>query len=270
MATPATTTRFFIDESGTPDKYAATIHLSHDKFFTIAAVTIRQPDYLIFKSEMNTLCKKYRKYLIDKEIKSSYIRYSNPSNISSTIPPEYEFHKYPEGQEQYLSFNSELKALLEKTNFRVLSVTTNKYLAGIMYPRTNLHYTLMSDLWERIAISIVLNECTRVKIVFDPTKGNADKVVFESYTKFKTRGSSFISDSILKKLNLSKYIFPVDSEASRGIQLADLCAHPIKTYVEHGNYLFYETVVKLKLHSNAKDRRTEKTVYMGNKVCLNR
>ena len=270
MSVPKSLTRIFIDESGTPERYIPAENLEHDRFVTMAAAIIEGPDYATFKKEMEELHGAYSEYLGDKEIKSRYIRRSNPSGIGNIKkPPPYTFYKFPGGQNIYDSFCADLKDILLKTPFLIISTTTNKELAQIKYPRLNFHRVLLYDLWERISIYHKLNGCKKMRIVFDRSKSNFDLILKESYSEFKENGTWYFNDERLNSLNLERDVYSCESEDSWGIQLVDLCAHPIKKYIEHGRYPFFDEIIKKKLHRWVIDKKTNTNINMGTKVTLN-
>lgn len=269
MTSSAQTTRIFIDESGSPEEWVEGLNLEHDKYFTLAAVAIKQPDYISFKKGLNTLCQKYVQYLLGKEIKSRYIRFSNPRIKEPEVEPIYEFYKYPNGVEQYDAFNAELKALIKATEFSIMSVSTNKVKAKELHPRLDIHRTLLSDLWERISIYNHFQNKPKMCILFDPCKPKYDEALKDSYFRFKERGSWYFTPARLGAVNLNRNIYPCDSEGSRGIQLADLCAHPIRKSVEKGKTPFFKEVIKEKLHASVKDAKSGKVIAMGMKISLN-
>lgn len=269
MTTSPDVTRVFIDESGSPDVWEEAVNLEHDRFFTLAATIIKQPAYVKFKSDMHELCHRYEKYLLGKEIKSRYIRYSNPRNGKFEIEPAYEFYKYDDGIKKYNDFNSELKDILKATEYKIVSVSTNRAVAKEIYPHINFHRTLLTDLWERIAIYNYLNGKPKMFILFDPCKANYDEALKDSYFRFIEQGSSYVDKSRLPGLQLNKYVYPCDSENSRGIQLSDLCAYPIKIFAEKNKSDYFSEMVKPKLYGFVKDKRTGKTINVGMKISLN-
>lgn len=266
---PIETTRIFIDESGSPDPFIYGKHQEHDKYFTVAAVVMKQSVYIQFKKGLRVIQEKYEPYIHGKEIKSNYIRCSNPKTIKQeSKPPEYTFYKERKGQKIYNSFCLEIKELLKSTDFKIISVTVDKEGAGKKYPNFDLHYIMLCDLWERIAIYYALNDKPKIKILFDRTKCNADLVLKKSYKNFKESGTWYWGKERLAVLNLDKDVYSADSERSKGLQLADLCAHPIKKRVEHGSHEFYSEVIESKIHGRVTDKTTNKTINMGIKKCL--
>lgn len=263
--------RIFTDESGSPDPYNSSRHNAGEKVFTVASVVIVQKEYLVFKSGLLALKNKYKKYLDDKEIKSRSIRRANPKGVDPEDPPDYDFWKYPEGQEKYENFCIEMKELVKKTDFKIISVSTNKEKAQKLHPSKDILKTVMTDLWERLFIHHYLAKIKNSHIVFDPTGRLDDQTIVSSYDNFRAHGSWFIDAERLTIANLKKHIFSYSSDASPGIQLADYCAYPIKRYVEENKGgPFFEEVIKPKLCRTASDRKTGKNIMMGIKISLNR
>ncbi|HVY36025.1 MAG TPA: DUF3800 domain-containing protein [Candidatus Paceibacterota bacterium] len=269
MPISGNTVRIFIDESGTPDAYVSGKHQEHDKYFTIAAVVIHQKAYEVFKSRMNAICETYSPYLLNKEIKSNYIRLSNPRTLKEGQTPPYIFYQFPEAQELYDVFCSHIKTLIKETEFEIISVTTNKEHAGQKHPAHSIQQTLLGDLWERIAIFYVINKRPNIKILFDRTKSHYDLILKKSFESFKRFGTWYFPEEVVSQLRLDKDVYSCDSEDSRGIQLVDLCAYPIKKQHEKGNHDFYAKVIKGKLHTPVTDKRSKKTINMGTKRSLN-
>lgn len=268
-ASPIIMHRVFIDESGTPDVFRKGVHQEHDKFFTMAAVVLAQVDYALYKDAMGALCEKYVKYLQGTEIKSNYIRCSNPKYIKERQTPEYIFYQFDDGQEQYDAFCADLKEVLQAASFQVISVTTNKEVAGQKFPHLPIHDTVLLNLWERISIFSVLNSNPRMRIVFDRTKTVSDQLLKESYQRFIQHGSWYFRAKNLAELKLDRDCYSCDSEDSIGLQLADLIAYPVKKQMEKGDHDFFQRIVRGKLHPRAKDNRNGKKIVMGNKLSLN-
>jgi hypothetical protein len=268
--------RIFIDESGTPDKFVKGKHQEHDKYFTLAAVIISEIEYKKYKKGIYSISAKYKKYIQGEEIKSNYIRCSNPDYVRGKpkYTPVYTFYQDQEnGKQIYEEFCEEIKVLITATDFQIVSVTTNKEVAGKKYPHLNLHDVMLNDLWERIAIHIMLlEESSKIRIMFDPTKGNADIILRDSYAYFKQHGSWYFTDERmeeLNKFNLDKSVYPCDSEECIGLQLADLCAYPIKKQAEHQNNKFFKDIIRGKLRAKVQDTATRKGINMGMKITLN-
>lgn len=267
--TPTYMVRIFIDESGSPERYIDGYHESHDKYFTIAAVILRQVDYTAYKYGISELCLKYEKYLQGKELKSNYIRYSNPKAVKEGKTPAYIFNQFDDGLEKYYEFNDELKILIQNTDFSIVSVTTNKEVADQKYPHIPMHETLLCNLWERISIYHMINSRPRMKIVFDRTEGKSDLITKESYQFFKENGSKYFGNQRLAELELGKDVYSAVSDDSLGLQLADLMAYPIKKQLENGGNDFFSKIVKGKLHPFVTDKKSGKVVMMGTKRSLN-
>lgn len=263
--------RIFIDESGTPDSYDKNKHQVHDKYFTLAAVIITPNEYKKYKKGILDISEKYVQYLNGKEIKSNHIRCSNPLYIKDGGKAVFTFYLDKEiGQEKYNEFCTDIKDLILLTDFKIISTTTNKEVAGIRYSSLNLHHVLLNDLWERVSIYYHLQKTKpKMRIMFDATKGDADKILRESYARFKTSGSWYFEGDRLNDLNLDKDVWPHDSEECIGIQLADLCAYPIKKQIETRSHKFFTDVVNKKLHGNVQDVKTRKRINMGTKISLN-
>jgi hypothetical protein len=261
--------RVFIDESGSPDRYIEGHHEPHDKYFTLAAVVIQQANYTSFKENLVGLRSKYDKYLLGKELKSNYIRYSNPRAVKPTDDPAYHFCKHADGQQHYEAFNAELKSLLQGTDFTVLSVTTDKERADKRYPQMPMYQTLLSNLWERISIYHLVNARPRMRIVFDRTNSDNDLILKGSYQFFKESGTWYFGEERLNRLELGKDVYSAVSDDSVGLQLADMMAHPIKKKMETGVSPFFDAVVRAKLHSSVLDSKSGKMVAMGRKRSLN-
>lgn len=263
--------RLFIDESGSPDKYIPDKTEDHDKFFTIACVLIEQSNYLKFKQELDVIRGRYSIYLLNKEIKSNYIRVSNPKYLASkgaTNSPYLFWKNKIDGQKIYDSFCAEIRFLLQLTEFKIVSVTIDKQTVQDKFPNHNHHYAMLLDLWERISIYYLLNNKPKMKIVFDRTKGYADTILKKTYADFKRQGTWFFNGERLTGLNLDKDVYSCDSESSVGIQLVDLCAYPIKKFHEGKENDFFKHVIKSKLYNDVKDRKTGKRIKMGTKRCF--
>ncbi len=262
--------RVFIDESGVPDRWKSNRHESHNKYFTLAAVLIYQPEYRKYQQGIKAISDKYKEYLNGEEVKSNSIRRSNPSYVKGEDTPPYSFYlNKEEGQTKFDEFCADLKKLILETDFKVVSVTTNKESAASKYPHINLHHVLLNDLWERISIFIFIQEeRPRLNIMFDETRGNADTILVDSYHRFKQYGSWYFSGQKLTDLNLDRSVYPFDSKDCIGIQLADLCAHPIKKQAENRNHKFFLEIVRPKLHRQVQDVNTRKRINMGMKISL--
>lgn len=268
MPNSSNSVRIFIDESGTPEKFILGKNQEHDKYFTLACVVIKQAEYKIFKEKIGLICRLYEKNLLNKEIKSNYIRCSNPKFLRNGYTPPYVFGKNKKGQKIYDEFCAQIRKLLSETKFEIISVTINKERAQNKFPHIDHHRTMLCDLWERLSIYFLMNKKPKMKIVFDRTKGYADTILKETYALFKKNGSWYWDGSRLNTLKLDKDIYSCSSEDSRGIQLVDLCAYPIKKHLENGNHAFFKEVIKSKLHRNVRDKKTGKVVNMGTKKCL--
>ena len=271
MAKSGNLFRIFSDESGSPDPFNSNCHNHGERIYTVVSIIIIQKEYLVFKKNLQALRLKYHKYLLGREIKSRSIRRSNPKGVDPKDPPEYDFWKFSEGQEQYNSFCLELKEIVKNTNFKIISASTDKSIAKKLYPHKNILLTIMIDLWERILIHHYLEKIKKSYIVFDPTGRVDDKTIRNSYQDFRINGSWFISVVRLKVVNLHKHIYSFTSESSAGIQLADYCAYPIKRYVD--DYIegtFFKEIIKPKLYPDVTDKKTGKRIKMGIKVSLNR
>jgi hypothetical protein len=270
MGMTGNTLRVFTDESGSPDPFVPETHNFGEKYFTLTSVLIRQRDYLIFKDGLSALRRKYSQYLLGREIKSRSIRRSNPRGIDLADPPEYEFHKHPEGQQLYEEFCADMKKLIASTPFEIVSVTVDKEFALKKYPHIHILSTVLTDLWERLFIYHYKEKIKNSRIIFDPTGRLDDEVVRSSYVAFKKYGSWFIDQDLVKKVSLYKRVFSFNSEASAGLQLADYCAYPIKRYVEGGPGPFFKEVIEPKLCKNVRDKRSGKKICLGIKRSLSR
>lgn len=263
--------RIFIDESGTAVRYNPNKNNSGERFFTLAAVIIEKPQYNNYKAKLKQVRKAYKKYIGENEIKSRNIRRSNPVNVNPDKPPIYDFWKYGEsGIKKYQSFATDVKQLVKKTDFQLISVTVDKLSAQNIYPDLDVRVISLSDLWERIFIYHVINDIKKSRIMFDPKMNLDDSLVKQTYESFISRGSWYIDNDRLKMGKLYNRVFLPSSEESMGIQLADYCAYPIKRYVEDDKYQFFKDMIKPKLHQNVVDQKTKKTVYLGLKVSLSR
>lgn len=262
--------RVFTDESGSPDLFMENKNNFGEKYFSVVSVLIRQTEYLKFKVKIRSLKNKYSKYLLGLEIKSTWIRRSNPKNIDQNQLPPYDFYKYEEGIDLYYQFCNDLKVIIKDTDFEIISVTTNKELANKLYPHLNILLTLLSDLWERIAIYHAINNIKSSSLVFDSLGKLDDQSILDAYDNFFQNGTRYIDQGVLGKLKLKSKIFSLNSESSIGIQLADYCAYPIKKRAEKGTSDFFEEVIKPKLCNLASDRRNGKTISLGRKISLNR
>lgn len=271
MSTSKKVYRVFIDESGSPDLYKGGNNFG-EKYFTLAAVIIVEAGYVIYKKKLHAIRNKYVKYLSSKEIKSHSIRRSNPKGIDLKDPPEYKFYKYPDGQQKYEEFCNDIKQLIIDTKFEVINVSTNKDLASRLYPHKDILLTLLTDLWERIAIYHIVKGVRKSLIVYDP-KGNLDDIQLEvSYKEFMRLGSAFVSTTVTSAIkNLYQRALPCKSDDSAGLQLVDYFAYPLKRFAETGFLTpFFRTVISPKMCNKVKDKIRGKTIYMSNKLSLNR
>jgi hypothetical protein len=236
----------------------------------VAAVCIKQKNYITFKKKVASLKEKYKEYLKGKEIKCRSIRMSNPKNVTSKFSPEYYFWKYNNGQKLYDNFCEELEKILIDTEFTIISVSVNKENKKSTYPSHNTLLTVIGDLFERIFIYHYIKKIKSSSLIFDSTGRIDDKVIKESYEKFLQYGSWFIGKEKMAGIPLRKEIYPLNSESCMGIQLADLCAYPIKRHVEKPgeNSDFFKKVIVKKLCNDVRDEITKKTIKMGIKVSL--
>lgn len=263
--------RIFIDESGTSYKYKPGVNNPGERYFTLAACILKRQDYSELRKEIKTLKQRYKKYIGDRELKSRWIRRSNPVNIDPDDPPAYEFWKYEkEGVVQYKKFCKDLEILVSNTHFEITSVGVDKIVAQTLYPHKDILQTTLTDLWERIFIYHAINRVGDSRILFDPRKSIDDQIMRGSYEDFRRHGSWFVDQARLSYAKLYKRVFSPSSQESVGIQLADFCAYPIKRYVEDKTYPFFRRVIKPKLCTNVIDKKTNKTINMGVKVSLSR
>lgn len=210
---------------------------------------------------------KYYQYINDLEIKSYFIRRSNPRNASSSHVPKYLFHQCHDGQLKYNSFCNDLKTLVASTPFYIISVNTDKTIAHSKYAHLPLLPTLLVNLWERIAIHGYL-EKKPIKVIFDPRSKIDNRSIINSYQKFREIGSPYVKQSTLSGTNLKKTILPFNSELSYGIQLADYCAYPIRKSLVQPKHNFFAEVINPKLHPYVRDEKTGKLINMGVKMAL--
>jgi len=262
--------QLYIDESGTPDKYISGVNEEHDKFFTLCGVIVEKQEYKKFKKSLQDIKNKYHIYLNNNEIKSNYIRCSNPKFIKKGDEPKYIFYRAENGQKIYDDFCADIRKLIKETDFQIISTTTNKEEAQNDYPHINFHETLLTDFWERISICYVLKGKPKIKILFDRTKSKQDLTLKNTYKTFRDVGSWYWNEQRINNLELDKDVYSCDSIKSAGIQLADLCAYPIKKHMELKNHRFYIDVIKEKIHINAIDKKTGNKVNMGTKMTLSK
>lgn len=267
MSISGGTSRIFIDECGSLDHYDPIKHSKEDKFFNLTAVVIKNSVYQTYKQGMVEIRSKYQPYIRDIEVKSYFIRRSNPRGASLSHVPKYLFHQYPDGQVKYDSFCNDLKTLVARTSFYVISVNVDKTIAYSKYAHLPLLPTLLVNLWERITICGYL-EKSPIKVVFDPRSKIDNRSIIASYQKFREIGSRYVKQSTLSGTNLKKAILPFSSELSYGIQLADYCAYPIRKSLVHPKYAFFADVISPKLHPYVRDKETGKVVNMGVKMVL--
>lgn len=265
--------RVFVDESGHSAPFEVSTHNEGERIYTVACIFIFQKEYEIFKKRLKKIKQKYSKQIGDKEIKSRSIRRSNPRGLDEKgrEEAEYLFWKFENGQELYDAFCVDMKELVLRTKFKIVSVSVDKKKAQQKYPHLSIVGTAMRDLWERIFIAHFLGKVKNSCIFFDPVNDEIDRKVVDSYKIFKEVGTSYIHGERLKLVNMTKHIYPVESNKSVGIQLADYCAHPIRQRVTSGKEsAFFSEIIKPKLHTNATDRKTKKVIYLGMKETLSR
>lgn len=271
MPEKKTTTRIFIDESGTSDRYDPQVNNPGERFFTLAAAIVPQGEYTKLKQDFRVLREAYTKYIGEEEIKSRSIRRSNPANVDPSDPPAYNFWKYgEEGVKDYRGFCKVLETTVSDCKFKLISITTDKELAQALYPRKHVLRTCLTDLWERLVIYHIMNDVKKSRILYDPRQIDGDQVVKDSYQDFLNSGSWFLEKKHVVGSSLYERLFSPSSADSVGIQLADYCAYPIKRYQESLSYDFFKRVLASKLCSLRRDTRTGKRVEMGLKVSLNR
>lgn len=261
----------FIDESGNFRNFISGVNNFGERFVTLAAVVFEDKEYKKFKNRIKEFRLTYQKYLKDNEIKSHSIRRSNPRKIDLTDKHIYGFYKYKEkGERAYRDFCNDLKEVVSDTEFKIISVSTDKVVAQKLYPHVDILTTLLGDLWERIFICHHINKVTKSRILFDPQMSLNDQTLKDSYHNFLKNGSWFVDKDSIAKANLYKNVFSPNSEESLGIQLADYCAYPIKRQAESQNHKFFNEVIKPKLHKNMRDISRNKYIMMGVKISLNR
>lgn len=260
--------RIFIDESGTAEEISGS---GNNRIYTVAAVIIRQKEYVKFKRKLFRLEQIYAPYLNKRELKSRLIRMSNPqSKITdkSLLKETYEFRDFPNGQVIYDKFCQDIKKLIHATKFTIISVSTDK-IKKQLYPEKVILLEIIQDLWERIYIHHVVKKVKKSSCFFDDTQA-LNKVIQKSYEQFLADGTRYVNPS-KPKANLAKMVFPVKSHSSKGLFLADYCAYPIKQRFENGNEsTFFKEIIKPKLHGSVTDVRTKKLIAMGLKLSLNR
>src|SRR5207302_646033 len=81
MPMPTSTLRIFIDESGTPSRFDDKANNTGERYFTLAAVLMKEGSYRTYKANIRLLYKKYDAFLKGQELKSRYIRRSNPIHV---------------------------------------------------------------------------------------------------------------------------------------------------------------------------------------------
>lgn len=262
--------RFFIDESGTPDRYDPRRNNPSEKYFTLCAVAIEETQYKEFKKGMTGIHAKFAKYIDGKEIKCRDIRRSNPKVVDKSKLPEYEFWKYPEGKEMYAEFCKDINVLINITMFDTLSVTVNKEFAQKNYSSYNVLDTALNDLWERICIYKFIYKAKKTRILFDPRSNVSDQAFRESLKAFLSKGTNYIDKGYIEGAKLHPIAYSPDSKESYGLQLADLCAYPIRAYHERGESPHFETVIKPKLFQKIQDPETNKFINMSLKLTLSK
>lgn len=261
--------RIFIDDCGGSDEFDDIKHVREERVFTMCAVMIYERDYLHFKQAWQSIAFRYAKYLENKELKSYLLRRSNPNSAN---PPKdskrYAFHLYEEGPVEYENCCRELKELVQRTPFNIISVSVDKEFARRHYPHKNLLSTVMTNLWERIFIYLILKGSHKPIIIFDPKLNIDDAIIADTYKSFHESGSWFIRAQIRTLRDLHRTILPCDSTSSCGLQLADYAAYPINKYISKGSYKFFSDYIKPKLAGYAKDNRTGKMIQLGMNQCL--
>lgn len=263
--------RFFIDESGTPDRYIKGTHTPSERFFTLCAIAIEEGEYRAFKKKIAALHATHKRYINGKEIKSRSIRRSNPKGIDQNDPPEYDFWKYKDGHEKYEAFCTELKGIIETTRFVALSVTVDKAFAQKNYPSEDVLTTALNDLWERICIYKTITKYKKSRIIFDPTHNVNDEAIHSTYKDFIAQGTNFVDMNYINNAQLHPIAYSPDSKESYGLQLADIFAYPIRAFHERGTSDYYERNVAPKLFPYpVLDPITNKSVHLSLKMTLSK
>lgn len=211
----------YIDESGD------TIPLSQQgkKFLVLTGCIIHEEEIPKIESTLRSLKNDY--YVNpDIEIKSNFLRYANPDIVHSSILKL-------NSREMYDQLEADVTALLQVINTNLYSIVIDKESYWLQYPSQNPYDIAYIFLLERFQKFLESKKSYGICVI-DPREGQVEKHFMGNQLARIHNKMRWEDNSLWKKCpNIIEKLLFSQSDATIGIQLADLYCYPIYHVFEY-------------------------------------
>jgi hypothetical protein len=213
--------RIYIDEVGNSDLRSS--DNSNHRFLSLTGVVINL-DYVkeVLTPDMEVLKKKYFDPHPDEPI---------VFHRKELVNKKFPFHALSNSETE-MAFNTEYISLLEKWNYKIITVLIDKKEHQLKYERWRYdpyHYC-MAIIFERFHLR--LKEINvEGDMMFESRGGKEDMRLKESYRKIFAEGTDYIKPADIDETLTSKELkIKAKSANISGLQLADLIAFPSRRF----------------------------------------
>lgn len=214
--------RLYIDESG-DHVFQKTDETSH-RFLCLLGVWFQNPDYLVFHDQMESLKQKYFHHHPDQPV---ILHREDIINARKSF-------KAFQNEEIRQEFDNSLLSIIHNANFSMVAVVIDKASLRTLFGDSAAHpYHLgLGFLLQRY--TGFLNHINRIGDVMAETRGKEEDLLLEqSYNRVFEHGIWGITSAASFQSALSSKQIKMRSKSANisGLQLADIFAHPVKTWV---------------------------------------
>ena len=238
-------TKFYLFLDETVDHSLSSNSMNSDSVFGLAGILCRKTDYInIISPAVNGLKEKYwppkGTYRGEPVILHSYdIRNSKGPFSDSALFSSY--------RKQDLIHD--IGSLIDKLPIKVFGVLIKKDILDKRYSHPNDPYELSLEFIMERVLYHVKRENGIVKIFAESRGKNEDKKLQYKYLAVLEEGTFYVGNRELNKVFYKKSIkFLRKSANSEGLQLADLCVYPLRSYLKNHHSDRAWNIVKQKLY----------------------
>ncbi len=226
----------FLDESGTGDLKPT----KQCKALVLAGVLINRPTYVRLSEEFYNLKAKHWTHPETIHFHSYDIKKGNGS-----------FAKIRANQAVHESFIESIFNVIRSTNFTLLCGAIDK--TKERQPNADLYHQAFKNLFERCVYNIQKTPGVRLTAIFEERNKDKNHELRQYFHDLVHKtGTEYVDKSSFQSIN-PVLLFKGKSDNVPGLEVADICAAPIRKFVENRGYSGRDfDAVKTKLKCDAR------------------
>lgn len=230
----------FLDETG---NHSLQLNNTRDIIFGLCGVLCKKSEYKnIICPKINII--KKRHWPPDGKYKKNPVIFHH-YDIKNSRGPFFLKNSRP-------IFFKDLKNLIIEIPITIFGILINKQKLNNSYKRPENPYNLSLEfIIERIFYYLKNKNNGIVKKVIAESRGfNEDNALKETYSNIQFNGTRYIKNKELINLFPNEIIFKKKLSNVEGLQIADLCAYPLRKYLENQNDDAWRVVESKLYHNN--------------------